>query len=66
MIKSQRKNVPDVGIELGAVYMPSEHASDRDSGSVPFFSVGRILEGLLGKMVKLTDHVCFVYRALFI
>ena len=57
--------MPDVGIELEAVYMPSEHASDQDSGSVPF-SVGRILEGLLGKMVKLTDHACFVYRALFI
>ena len=26
------------------------------------FSIGRILEGLLGKMVKLKDHVCFVYR----
>ena len=31
-----------------------------------FFSVGRILDGLVGKMVfELTDHVCFVYRALF-
>ena len=29
MIKSPRKNVPDVGIELGAACMPSEHASDR-------------------------------------
>ena len=29
MTKSQRKNVPDVGIELGAACMPSEHASDR-------------------------------------
>ena len=27
--KSPRKNVPDVGIELGAACMPSEHASDR-------------------------------------
>ena len=29
MTKSTRKNVPDVGIELGAACMPSEHASDR-------------------------------------
>ena len=29
MAKSPRKNVPDVGIELGAACMPSEHASDR-------------------------------------
>ena len=29
MTKSSRKNVPDVGIELGAARMPSELASDR-------------------------------------
>ena len=29
MTKSPQKNVPDVGIELGAACMPSEHASDR-------------------------------------
>ena len=29
MIKSPRKNVPDVGIELEAACMPSELASDR-------------------------------------
>ena len=29
MTKSPRKNVPDVGIELGAACMPSELASDR-------------------------------------
>ena len=29
MTKSPRKNVPDVGIELGAGCMPSGHASDR-------------------------------------
>ena len=29
MTKSPRKNVPDVGIELKAACMPSEHASDR-------------------------------------
>ena len=29
MTKSPRQNVPDVGIELGAAYMPSGHASDR-------------------------------------
>ena len=29
MTKSPRKNVPDVGIELGPACMPSEHASDR-------------------------------------
>ena len=29
MTKTPRKNVPDVGIELGAACMPSEHASDR-------------------------------------
>ena len=29
MTKSPQKNVPDVGIKLGAACMPSEHASDR-------------------------------------
>ena len=29
MTKSPRKNVPDVGIELGAACMPSKLASDR-------------------------------------
>ena len=29
MTKSPRKNVPDMGIELGAACMPSELASDR-------------------------------------
>ena len=29
MTKSPQKNVPDVGIELGAACMPSELASDR-------------------------------------
>ena len=29
MTKSPRKNVPDVGIELRAAWMPSERASDR-------------------------------------
>ena len=31
MTNSPRKNVPDVGIELGAAYMPSRHTSDRSS-----------------------------------
>ena len=31
--KSPRKNVPDVGIELGATCMPSGHASDRATAS---------------------------------
>ena len=34
MTKSPRKNVPDVGIELGAACMPSEHASDRAAAPV--------------------------------
>ena len=29
MTKSPRKNVPDVGIEFGATFMPSGHASDQ-------------------------------------
>ena len=29
MTKSPRKNVQDVGIQLGATCMPSEHASDQ-------------------------------------
>ena len=36
MTKSPRKNVPDVGIELGAACMPSELASDR--ATAPGFS----------------------------
>ena len=31
MTMSPRKNVPDVGIELGAACMPSELASERDT-----------------------------------
>ena len=31
MTKSPRKNVSDVGVELGAACMPSGHASDRDT-----------------------------------
>ena len=34
MTKSPRKNVPDVGIELGAACMPSGHASDRATASI--------------------------------
>ena len=36
MTKSPRKNVPDVGIELGAACMPSELASDRATVSGPY------------------------------
>ena len=35
MIKSPRKNVPDVGIELATACMPSEHASDRATAPGP-------------------------------
>ena len=35
MTKSPRKNVPDVGIELGAAFMPSELASDRATAPGP-------------------------------
>ena len=38
MTKSPRKNVPDVGIELGAACMPSEHASDRATAHEPTVS----------------------------
>ena len=37
MTKSPRKNVPDVGIELWAACMPSEHASDRATAPGRFF-----------------------------
>ena len=33
MTKSPRKNVPEVGIQLRAACMPSEHASDRATAS---------------------------------
>ena len=35
MTKSPRKNVPDVGIELGAACMPSELASNRATAPSP-------------------------------
>ena len=41
MTKSPRKNVPDVGIELGAACMPIELASDRATASGYFYSVYR-------------------------
>ena len=45
MTKSPRKNVPDVGIELGAAYMPSEHASDRATAPSMFFlCVARVIQ----------------------
>ena len=34
MTKSPRKNVPDVGIELGATCMPSGNATDRAAGHI--------------------------------
>ena len=43
MTKSPRKNVPDVGIELGAACMPNGHASDRAIALVPY----HVNEGLL-------------------
>ena len=46
MTKSPRKNVPDVGIELGAACMPSEHASDRATAP------GEILGQLKWKSLK--------------
>ena len=39
MKKSPRKNVPDVGIELGAACMPSGQASDRATAPAYFFEV---------------------------
>ena len=41
MTKSPRKNVPDVGIELGATCMPSEHASDRATAPGVQRDIGR-------------------------
>ena len=35
MAKSPRKNVPDIGIELGTACMPSELASDRATAPGP-------------------------------
>ena len=35
MTKSPRKNVPGVGIELGATYMPSGYVSDRATATGP-------------------------------
>ena len=43
MTKSPRKNVPDVGIELGAACMPSELASDRTTGLKAFFTLNKYL-----------------------
>ena len=49
MTKSPRKNVPDVGIELGAACMPSELASERATAP-----------GVLTyKFPFLTRHLCF-------
>ena len=47
MTKSPRKNVPDVGIELGATCMPSRHASDRATAPMPG-THGLIWEGNKG------------------
>ena len=39
MTKSLQKNVPDVGIELGADGMPSGHASDRATCTAPGYLI---------------------------
>ena len=59
MTKSPWKNVPDVGIELGAAYMPSVHASDwatapgfRNKYSKIFFS-----EAIRGMKLKFCVNV---------
>ena len=44
MTKSPRKNVPDVGIELGAACMPSGHASDR--ATAPGIRINALLRTL--------------------
>ena len=56
MTKSPRKNVPDVGIELGAACMPSELASDRETAP------GRNEEGKLvtDLHTKPTDKYLYV------
>ena len=47
MTKSPLKNVPDVGIELGAASMPSRHASDRATAPGEFaFFVGFVFNHL--------------------
>ena len=46
MTKSPRKNVPDVGFELGAACMPSELASDRATAlGLTHFEPGQLVGG---------------------
>ena len=60
MTKSPRKNVPDVGIELGAACMPSELASDR--ATAPGSFIERNLQSLkhlfIGSVVQFVQPSC--------
>ena len=58
MTKSPRKNVPDVGIELGAACMPSELASDRATapGSKNFGETASTNSVCLPPLYRRTSH----------
>ena len=57
MTKSPRKNVPDVGIELGAACMPSELASDRATAPVIFISLYSNIHIVHGSQYTIHKHL---------
>ena len=64
MTKSPRKNVPDVGIELGAACMPSKHASDWATAPGHTWIVGRCI---VNTGIRLLLLICpFIYSFSFL
>ena len=61
MTKSPRKNVPDVGIELGAACMPSGHASDRATAP----GSGEVLNKLKSRGFRATSLSTYDFSTLY-
>ena len=67
MTKSPRKNVPNVGIELGAACMPSGHASDRAiaPGAIEFGSTDYVYQMALEENLTIninTNRDIYIHR----
>ena len=65
MTKSPRKNVPDVGIELGAACIPSELVSDRATAPGRIFLQCKIASLILSDLVLFIDIFFLVVHERF-
>ena len=60
MTKSLRKNVPDMGIELGAACMPSELASDRATAPGHVLLTLLVMKNMLSSLLKKEEHKSYI------